>query len=84
MRLWLITQEENTGYETYSQAVVSAHSRYKAARIHPNGITLIGTKGCDEEAEWVEDPSKVIVIEIGEANDNVIDEGVVVSQYNDN
>jgi len=37
LKLYLISQEENTDYDTYSDAVVIAGSRKEAKRIHPYG-----------------------------------------------
>jgi hypothetical protein len=35
--LWLISQDQNTGYDTYDSAVVCAETEEDAKRIHPDG-----------------------------------------------
>lgn len=37
MKLWLIEQHVNGGYDTYSDAVVAAETEDLARRIHPDG-----------------------------------------------
>lgn len=37
MKLWLISQSANGGYDTYDSAVVVADTAEAAQRIHPNG-----------------------------------------------
>ena len=37
MNLYLLTQIENTGYDTYDNCVVISNSIEKAKLIHPNG-----------------------------------------------
>ena len=37
MNLYLISQSVNTGYDTYSDAVVAAESEEQARNIHPDG-----------------------------------------------
>ncbi len=35
MKLWLLTQSSNRGYDTYDSAVVAAESEFLAKRINP-------------------------------------------------
>lgn len=37
MKLWLISQDRNTWYDTYDSAVVAAEDEERAIKIHPNG-----------------------------------------------
>ncbi len=37
MKLFLISQSENDGYDTYSDAIVYAEDEAEAKKIHPNG-----------------------------------------------
>jgi len=37
LKLWIIEQEENGGYDTYDSAVVAAMTEEEAKRIHPSG-----------------------------------------------
>ena len=39
MKLYIISQEVNTGYDTYDSAVVAAESEEDAKTIHPGGET---------------------------------------------
>ena len=45
MKLFLISQEKVTGYDTYDCAVVSAESEADARNIHPNGFVTHVTNG---------------------------------------
>ena len=60
MNIYLISQYENTGYNTYDTAVVIAESEETARLIHPSG-----------GEEWIEecwaDPEDVEVELLGEA-----------------
>ncbi len=38
MKLWLISQKANCGYDTYDSAVVAADEIEEARRTHPGGI----------------------------------------------
>lgn len=40
MNLYLISQNDNRGYDTYDSAVVAAESEAQARAIHPNGSVL--------------------------------------------
>jgi len=68
MKLWLISQTENNGYDTYDSAVVAAETEVEAKGIIP----------CD--CFWASSPDKVIAKEIGTANDGVT--GVICASYN--
>jgi hypothetical protein len=70
MNLYLISQEENDGCDTYSDAVVAALSADEARTIYPGG----GGLGMDDwivASYWVSDPSKVAVKLIGTAKAGV-------------
>ena len=79
MKLYHISQNINTGWDTYSDAVVAAESAQDAASIHPHSSSKYfegwPVKEEDEawrvHQDWANDPSEVKVVEIGEANDSI-------------
>jgi hypothetical protein len=76
MKLWLIYQRDNTGWDTYDSAVVAAETEDEARLIHPgNG------KWNDRWSAWASTPDKVHVDYIGEAKDGT-EHGVVLASFN--
>jgi hypothetical protein len=73
MNIYLITQYENTGYNTYSNAVVIAESEEAARLTHPSGGD-----------EWIEeswaDPEDIEVELVGEALDGA-QAGVICASF---
>ena len=41
MKLWKISQQKATGYDTYSDAVVAAQSADDARKMHPGGAVFL-------------------------------------------
>ncbi len=82
MNLYLIQQTENTGYDTYSSAVVAAPTPEAARKIHPNGSGKPVNLSTEDRTghSWVDDPRKVTVRLIGKAVDGV-EKGVIVSAF---
>jgi hypothetical protein len=37
MKLWVISQDANSGYDTFSDAVIAANTELEARHIHPGG-----------------------------------------------
>lgn len=79
MKLYKISQDENTDYDTYDSAVVCAETPEDAKRWHPGG---------DKQVDEIEQKysswttfNKVKVEEIGEAIEGA-KEGVVISSFN--
>jgi len=70
MKLWLISQTENLGYDTYDSAIVAAPSASAARRIHP---------GSGERETWVAQ-KHVMVKYIGTAAAD-IKKGVILSSF---
>lgn len=82
MKVYLISQDVNKGYETYDSAVVIAESEDMAKAIHPAGYSVLGIREeilwslQDDEidealdykwcSEWAM-PKDVKVLELGEA-----------------
>ncbi len=75
LKLYLISQEQNKGYDTYDSAVVAAYSESDATLIHPSGSLF------DEDQKieycrwdkgfvsWANHPSQVTADLIGDAID---------------
>jgi hypothetical protein len=73
MKLWFIEQSVNTGYDTYSDAVVAADTEAEAVTIHPNGDQWNAapkssgwSPGCGDWG-WAKTPDQVSAKLIGEA-----------------
>ena len=89
MKLWLIGQNVNDGYDTFDYAVVAAHDAKAARLIHPSGWLWSAEKrswgGGIPWRAWGDDtwapPKKVSVTYIGEAASN-IKAGVVCASFN--
>jgi hypothetical protein len=62
MKLWLISQDENRGYDTYDSAVVAAETEGLAREVHPGG-----SEWGEDYGAWASVPDKVSVRLIGEA-----------------
>ena len=77
MKLWLITQDENRGYDTYDGAVVAAESEEAARLILPSEYG--GWK--DAFSDWASSPDKVVAVLIGEAAPDV-EAGVILASFN--
>ena len=75
INLYLISQDENQGYDTYDSAVVAAESEDAARQIHPSDgwDCAFGT--------WCKTPEAVTVVFIGTAAPHVLP-GIVVSSFN--
>jgi hypothetical protein len=75
MKLFLISQSANNGYDTYDSAVVCAETEDEARLTHPNG------KDEWDDHSWCSSPSQVKVTIIGEAAKRV-SRGVVLASFN--
>lgn len=85
MKLWLILQDVNNGYDTYDSAVVCAETEDAARMTHPSYLALVWEKRCwmrdgYEDDSWAP-PSEVKVRYIGEAAPGVT-AGVVCASFN--
>lgn len=76
MNLYLIAQDENTGYDTYDSAVVCAESEDDARQIHP----FFRNPEWDTFS-WCSSPEHVEVKFLGVA-DPSIQRGVICASYN--
>ena len=86
LKLWKLSQDVSSGYETYDSAVVVSCGHSAASMIHPVGdkVHWNGTDWlwADDNSEFGMDcwanPVDVKVVLVGEANPGLFDEGDVV------
>ncbi len=76
LKLYLLTQDSNTGYDTYDSAVVAAPDERMAAQIHPNGDSTNWS-----HYSWCSGPEAVTVELIGTAAAGVA-QGVICASFN--
>lgn len=93
LKLWIIEQEENSGYDTYDSAVVAAMSEGEAKRIHPSGDSRknwTDEMASTEEWEswryhysvWAHHPDNVKATVIGDAHASVSAGDVICASFN--
>lgn len=93
LKLWLIEQEENGGYDTYDSAVVAAITEADAKRIHPSGQANKNWRDDMEGSEehgswqypyttWASRPDNVKATVIGDAHASVAAGDVLCSSFN--
>ena len=87
MNLYLLTQSENTGYDTYDSCVVTAATADEAKQIHPTG-DIYGDKSCrwnswdsDWGPTWAKSPDNVNCTLLGTAVPDVKC-GVLLASFN--
>jgi len=86
-KLYLISQEENNGYDTYDSAVVVAPDEETAKIIDPaNTLQIFMTEkdwdyNKNSWGSWCSSPDKVKVLYLGDATDD-LKVGVVTSSFN--
>jgi hypothetical protein len=77
MNLYLLTQKENSGWDTYDSVVVAAKNEQEAKKILPSEYSdwnnLCGT--------WASSPENVTVEYIGKAKEGTV-KGVVLASFN--
>lgn len=95
MKLYKISQEENNGYDTYSDAVVVAMTPELAKRIHPGNnneydretkrwsysIRHIPDAEDDYIYNWTNNPEHVKVVYLGEADSSFTVEEVICASF---
>tara|TARA_B110000285_G_scaffold145693_1_gene162679 strand:+ start:802 stop:1104 length:303 start_codon:yes stop_codon:yes gene_type:complete len=78
--LYLISQRENGGWDTYDSAVVVARSKEDAVLINPGTETF-----SDEDLgyhTWASTPDNVIAVKVGEACGPLVEGTVIISSFN--
>lgn len=88
--LYLLSQEDNTGYETYDSCVVAARNESEARLIHPYSESCFHIAGSELSpppsewcrwASWANSPETVKVKLIGTASPGMR-AGVIITSYN--
>ena len=77
MKLWLISQNANLGYDTYDSAVVAAATEEEARSTHPRSNRSWGERFPD----WCETPEQVTAVLIGDALPGT-GAGVICASFN--
>lgn len=77
MNLYLLSQSDNTGYDTFDSCIVAAKTEDIARNIHPNLSLGWGSRGTD----WARRPEKVKVELIGKAIKGT-ESGVILASFN--
>lgn len=78
MKLYLIIQTKNNGYDTYDGAIVAAPNPQQAKLIHPGGGVIGRGRKWDT---WVNDPKDVTAKFIGNAKAGT-KPGVILASFN--
>ena len=74
LKLWLISQNEHVGLDSYDSAVVAAKTEEEARLINPDGEWKL-------YSAWCSSPDKVHVEYLGIATEGV-EPGIVLSSFN--
>lgn len=77
MNLYLLSQTECTGYDTYDACVVCAASEEEARKIHPSEYSGWNSN-C---STWASSPDKVSVFLLGRASPD-LEPGLILSSFN--
>ena len=75
MKLYLISQTQNDGYDTYDSAVVAASDEAHARSINPDG------KWRDYAGAWCASADDVTAVYLGEAKEGT-EAGVICASFN--
>lgn len=78
MNIYCISQDEQTGYDTYDSAVVCAKDEDQARNMHPNDF---GEPLKDGSGTWAKEPASVSVRLIGKAA-HTEKAGVICASFN--
>ena len=80
MKLWLISQDAERGYDTYDSAVVAAETEDQARMIHPDGHDE--SRWEDKRfLTWAAEPFLVKVEYLGEAKPGT-EKGLILASFN--
>lgn len=83
MKLWLISQKINNGYDTWDSAVVAAETIEEARKINPNGQYYDNAEDEWRYRGWAK-PEDVAAVEIGIVAEGYIipNDRIVCSSFN--
>ena len=90
MNLYLLSQDENKGWDTYDCAIVAAESEEEARKICPSGryewrdgwcYDYLPTRRYSPRSDWANDIANISVKLIGVAEPTVV-RGVIISSFN--
>lgn len=82
MKLWLISQDVNGGYDTFDSVVVAAEDEEAARLIHPSRKEWPKKPERVIGKDWADYPHQVQVECIGEAADDIEAGTIILSSYN--
>jgi hypothetical protein len=77
MKLYLLSQGYNDGYDTYDSILVCAEDEDDAKTINPDGTPFVERK----MSTWTDTIDQITCKEIGEANDKQT-RGVIIASFN--
>lgn len=75
LKLYLLTQTQRLGYDTYDSCIVASESSTEAKKIHPSGETNKWHYGT-----WADSPENVTATLIGNAH-STIEKGLILSSF---
>mgnify|MGYP001618598535 FL=1 len=81
MKLFLISQDQVSGYDTYDSAVVAASDEGTARNMNPSGDGEPMEWCRHSFSSWCSGPEHVVVRYLGEAAEDV-EQGVVCASFN--
>lgn len=81
MKLFLISQSQNSDYDTFDSAVVAAPDEQTARCINPNNGQIIKEWKNKYSDEWCDAPEHVYVKYIGDAAPDT-EQGVICASFN--
>ena len=83
MKIYLISQDFNTNYDTYDAAIVAAETEEEAARIHPSARYPKPVEEWSDgySEDWAPSPEHVTVIYLGKAKPGT-EKGVILASFN--
>jgi len=79
LKLYLVSQNEVNGYDTFDSFVIACESESIAKNTHPYGDTLAETIGY---SSWPTDSSVVTVEFIGNASKTITEQQIICASFN--